>query len=184
VAPHLLLALALSTLIGVSLGLLGGGGSILAVPVLVYVARVDVHAAIGMSLAIVGGTALVGGLVHARAGRVDLHAGALFGVAGMIAAPFGARATHLVAPRLSSSAALMSGWADAREAEDSASRRREGAAPSPGCGRVADRLPEVGGGLIVPALRFAVETRRGHVAVGDRGLSAAGLFAPGRRAAC
>ena len=38
-APHLLLALALSTLIGVSLGLLGGGGSILAVPVLVYVAR-------------------------------------------------------------------------------------------------------------------------------------------------
>ena len=100
VAPHLLLALALSTLIGLSLGLLGGGGSILAVPVLVYVARVDVHAAIGMSLAIVGGTALVGGLVHARAGRVDLRAGALFGVAGMIAAPFGARATHLVAPRL------------------------------------------------------------------------------------
>lgn len=99
-APHLLLALALSTLIGLSLGLLGGGGSILALPVLVYVARVDVHAAIGMSLAIVGGTALVGGLVHARAGRVDLRAGALFGIAGMIAAPLGARATHLVAPRL------------------------------------------------------------------------------------
>ena len=99
-APHLLLALALSTLIGVSLGLLGGGGSILAVPVLVYVARVDVHAAIGMSLAVVGTTALVGGLVHARAGRVDLRAAALFGGAGMLGAPLGAQATHAVAPRV------------------------------------------------------------------------------------
>ena len=50
--PHLLLALALSTLIGLSLGLLGGGGSILAVPVLVYVARVDVHAAIARGSAV------------------------------------------------------------------------------------------------------------------------------------
>jgi len=96
VATHLVLALALSTLIGVSLGLLGGGGSILAVPVLVYVARVDVHSAIGMSLAIVGTTALVGGLVHARAGRVDLRAAALFGGAGMLGAPLGAQATHAV----------------------------------------------------------------------------------------
>ncbi len=98
--PHLFLALALSTLIGVSLGLLGGGGSILAVPVLVYVARVDVHAAIGMSLAVVGATALVGALVHARAGRVDLRAAALFGGAGMLGAPLGAQATHAVAPRV------------------------------------------------------------------------------------
>ena len=74
-APHLVLALALGALIGVSLGLLGGGGSILAVPVLVYVARVEVHSAIGMSLCIVGATALVGGLVHARAGFAALAAG-------------------------------------------------------------------------------------------------------------
>ncbi len=99
-APHLLLALALSTLIGVSLGLLGGGGSILAVPVLVYVARVDVHTAIGLSLVVVGTTALVGGVVHARAGRVDLRAAALFGGAGMLGAPLGAQATHAVAPRV------------------------------------------------------------------------------------
>jgi uncharacterized protein len=99
-APHLLLALALSTLIGLSLGLLGGGGSILAVPVLVYVARMDVHEAIGMSLAVVGATALVGGLVHARAGRVDLKAAALFGLAGMAAAPLGAQATHAVPGRV------------------------------------------------------------------------------------
>ena len=99
-APHLLLALALSALIGVSLGLLGGGGSILAVPILVYVARVDVHAAIGMSLAVVGTTALVGGLVHARAGRVDLRAAALFGGSGMLGAPLGAQATHAVGSRV------------------------------------------------------------------------------------
>jgi uncharacterized membrane protein YfcA len=99
-APHLFLALALSTLIGVSLGLLGGGGSILAVPVLVYVARVDVHAAIGMSLAVVGATALVGAVVHARAGRVELRAAALFGGAGMLGAPLGAQATHAVSPRV------------------------------------------------------------------------------------
>ncbi len=96
----MLLALALSTLIGLSLGLLGGGGSILAVPVLVYVARVEVHAAIGMSLAVVGATALVGGLVHARAGRVDPKAAALFGGAGMLAAPLGAQATHAVSSRV------------------------------------------------------------------------------------
>ena len=83
-APHLLLALALSTLIGVSLGLLGGGGSTLALPVLVYVARVDVHTAIGLSLVVVGATALVGGTVPARAGRVDLRAAALFGGSGML----------------------------------------------------------------------------------------------------
>ena len=47
----LVAAIVLSVLVGVSLGLLGGGGSILAVPLLVYVARVDVHVAIGMSLA-------------------------------------------------------------------------------------------------------------------------------------
>ena len=68
---------------------------------LVYVARVDVHAAIGMSLAVVGATALVGGVVHARAGRVDLRAAALFGGAGDARARRSApRSTHAVAPRV------------------------------------------------------------------------------------
>jgi uncharacterized membrane protein YfcA len=98
--PHLLIAVVLSALIGVSLGLLGGGGSILAVPLLVYVARVEPHAAIGMSLAVVGATSLGGALVHARAGRVDIKAAALFGVAGMMAAPVGARLSHAVEGRI------------------------------------------------------------------------------------
>ncbi len=160
-APHLLLALALSTLIGVSLGLLGGGGSILAVPVLVYVARVDVHAAIGMSLAVVGATALVGGLVHARAGRVDLRAAALFAGAGMLGAPVGAQATHAVAPRV-----LLLLFATLMLAVGSLMLRRVGPArtatppphPSavPAAGFVVGLLTGflgVGGGfLIVPAL--------------------------------
>ena len=67
---------------------------------LVYVARVEVHAAIGMSLAIVGTTALVGGIAQARLGRVSLRAALLFGAAGMLGAPLGARGTHLVAGRV------------------------------------------------------------------------------------
>jgi uncharacterized membrane protein YfcA len=99
VDPHLLIAIVLSALIGVSLGLLGGGGSILAVPLLVYVAQIDVRTAIGMSLAVVGATSLGGAAVHARGGRVDLKAALLFGGAGMVAAPIGAQVTHMVPPR-------------------------------------------------------------------------------------
>ena len=44
--------------------------------------------------------ALVGGVVHARAGRVDLRAAALFGGSGMLGAPLGAQVTHAVAPRV------------------------------------------------------------------------------------
>jgi uncharacterized membrane protein YfcA len=160
-APHLLLALALSTLIGVSLGLLGGGGSILAVPVLVYVARVDVHAAIGMSLAVVGMTALVGGLVHARAGRVDLRAAALFGGAGMLGAPLGAQATHAVAPRvllllfaalmLAVGGLMLRGKAGARSGTP---RPHPVAVPAAGfgVGLLTGFLGVGGGFLIVPAL--------------------------------
>ena len=96
---HLLIAIGLCSLVGLSLGLLGGGGSILAVPLLVYVARLDVHVAIGMSLAIVGATSLGGALDHGRSGRVDLKAALTFGVAGMLAAPLGARLSHAVPPR-------------------------------------------------------------------------------------
>ena len=161
VEPHLLLALALSTLIGVSLGLLGGGGSILAVPVLVYVARVDVHAAIGMSLAVVGTTALVGGLVHARVGRVDLRAATLFGGAGMLGAPLGAQATHAVAPRvllllfaalmLAVGGLMLRGKAGARSGTP---RPHPVAVPAAGfgVGLLTGFLGVGGGFLIVPAL--------------------------------
>lgn len=87
----LLLTLALSVLIGVSLGLLGGGGSILTVPILVYVAGQDAKSAIAMSLLVVGITSAVGAVSHARAGRVRWRTGLLFGAAGMAGAYGGGR---------------------------------------------------------------------------------------------
>lgn len=89
-------ALALALLIGLSLGLLGSGGSIITLPVLVYVAGIPAHAAVGMSLVVVGGTSIVGSLLNARRGSFDWKAGAFFAVSGMVGAFVGAKFTHLV----------------------------------------------------------------------------------------
>jgi uncharacterized membrane protein YfcA len=90
------LALAASVLIGLALGLLGGGGSILTVPVLVYVAGVDTKSAIAMSLVVVGVTSAVALIPHARAGRVQWRTGALFGAAGMAGAYAGGRVAAFI----------------------------------------------------------------------------------------
>jgi len=82
----ILLAVLFGTLIGVLLGLIGGGGSILTVPILVYILDQDVHEATATSLVIVGATALVGVVPHARAGRVALKTAFLFGGAGIVGA--------------------------------------------------------------------------------------------------
>jgi uncharacterized protein len=89
-------ALALALLIGLSLGLLGSGGSIITLPVLVYVAGIPAHEAVGMSLVVVGGTSTVGSLLNARRGSFDWKAGAFFAVSGMVGAFVGAKFTHLV----------------------------------------------------------------------------------------
>jgi uncharacterized protein len=78
-----LLASPLGFLIGLSLGALGGGGSILAVPALVYAAGQDPKSATTTSLVLVTVTALIGIIPHWRAGRVRLAAGAVFGLAGV-----------------------------------------------------------------------------------------------------
>ena len=80
------LALSLSLLIGVSLGLLGGGGATLTVPILTYVAGLPPKAAIASSLFVVGITSLTGVLTHARAGRVRWRTGLVLGSAGMVGA--------------------------------------------------------------------------------------------------
>lgn len=92
----LLSAFVFSGLIGLSLGLIGGGGSIITLPVLVYLAGIDPPSAVGMSLAIVGATSLVGAGFHYLRGTVDLREGALFGGFGMGGAYFGSGLTHLV----------------------------------------------------------------------------------------
>jgi uncharacterized membrane protein YfcA len=75
---HLWLAILLIAAMGLVLGLLGGGGSILTVPILVYVLGVEAHAAISLSLILVGSTALVGAFLHQEAARVAWKDGLLF----------------------------------------------------------------------------------------------------------
>jgi uncharacterized protein len=153
-------ALLLAIFIGVSLGTLGSGGSIITMPVLVYVAGIPAHTAVGMSLVIVGVTAAIGSYLQSRSGGFDGKAAAVFAVTGMAGAFAGARLTHLVAggTLMAIFAALMlvAGW-------------RMLAARAPAAGPRACRIPRcaavglclgvltgflgVGGGfLIVPAL--------------------------------
>jgi uncharacterized membrane protein YfcA len=87
----LALTVVLAAGIGVSLGLLGGGGSILAVPLLVYVSGLPPKEAIATSLLVVGVTSAAGAVPHARAGRVRWRTGLLFGLAGMAGAYAGGR---------------------------------------------------------------------------------------------
>ncbi|HSK71607.1 MAG TPA: sulfite exporter TauE/SafE family protein [Pyrinomonadaceae bacterium] len=90
--------LILSAGIGLSLGLIGGGGSIITVPVLVYTLNVEAHEAVGMSLAVVGATSLVGAFLHWRRGSFQLKTGLLFGAAGIFGALAGSPLTHLLSP--------------------------------------------------------------------------------------
>ncbi|MFP5315687.1 MAG: TSUP family transporter, partial [Actinomycetes bacterium] len=82
----LLATVLLSVVIGLSLGLLGGGGSILTVPILTYVAGLDAKEAIAASLFVVGVTSAVSAIDHARKGRVKWRTGLIFGAAGMAGA--------------------------------------------------------------------------------------------------
>lgn len=75
---HLWLAVLLIAAMGLVLGLLGGGGSILSVPILVYVLGVEAHSAISLSLILVGSTALLGALLHQEVARVAWKDGLLF----------------------------------------------------------------------------------------------------------
>lgn len=83
-------------LIGLSLGLVGGGGSILTVPILVYAMGQSAHAATTTSLAIVGLNALLGMAGHFRSGNVQLRTGATFGVLGLAGALIGTWLNKLV----------------------------------------------------------------------------------------
>lgn len=94
--PLVVQAIGFGVLIGLLLGLVGGGGSILTVPILVYVLGLGPHAATATSLVIVGLSALSGAIPHARAGRVQWRTAALFGLAGVLGAFAGAWANRRV----------------------------------------------------------------------------------------
>ncbi len=90
------LGLILSIGIGVTLGFFGGGGSILTVPLLVYVFGLEPKQAIASSLLIVGMASVSGALQHWRAGNVRPREGLAFGVAGMMGAYLGGRASAYI----------------------------------------------------------------------------------------
>jgi hypothetical protein len=87
---QLILAPLFGIAIGLALGLMGGGGSILTVPILVYFLGQDAQAAVVTSLAIVGTNAVIGTTMHWRAGHVQLRQALTFGGAGMLGAYFSA----------------------------------------------------------------------------------------------
>ncbi len=96
--PQFILALAMAALIGVSLGAMGSGGSIVTLPVLVYVAGIPPHQAVAPALVIVGTVAAAGAVLHHRQGNVHWKAVSLLSGIGMVGAFFGTRLTHLVSP--------------------------------------------------------------------------------------
>ena len=92
----LALGLALAAVIGLSLGLLGGGGSILTVPIFVYVLGYEAKPAIAMTLLVVAATSVVGAAGHWREGRVHPRVALTFGLVAMAGAYAGARLAALL----------------------------------------------------------------------------------------
>jgi uncharacterized membrane protein YfcA len=135
----LLIAVAAGLLIGVLLGALGGGGSILTVPVLVYLLHQDPHAATAGSLLIVGVTAAVGMVAHRRAGRVRLAPGIAFGVLGVAGSYAGTRLSSSVPPDL-----LLGLFAGLMLAAAAAMLRRRGPAGPRGRAGVSTVLKIIG----------------------------------------
>lgn len=96
----LALAVPLGLAIGLALGALGGGGSILTVPALVYVLGQDPHTATTSSLLIVGTTSLIALVPHARAGHVRVPQGLMFGALGIGGAVAGSALSGHVDPEV------------------------------------------------------------------------------------
>lgn len=128
--------------IGLSLGMLGGGGSVLAVPVLVYVLGQSVHQATTASLVIVTAGAVVGGLGHAREGHVCWRHAAAFTLAALPGVLAGTALGQAV-----SGTVLIAAFAPIMLAAAAATWRKANGRSDPG--------PIESSGLICPPLRLA-----------------------------
>ncbi|WP_369027987.1 TSUP family transporter, partial [Nocardia farcinica] len=96
----ILVALVLGAAIGILLGLLGGGGSILAVPGLVYGLGIPLEQAVPMSLLVVGIAAMVGAVPKIRAHQVQWRVAGVFAVTGLLAAFAGSAVNRLLPPAI------------------------------------------------------------------------------------
>ncbi|MEU2544385.1 sulfite exporter TauE/SafE family protein [Streptomyces roseolus] len=161
------LAVAASLLVGVTLGVLGGGGSILTLPILIHLAGLGTKEAIATSLFVVGVTSLAALVPHARARRVRWRTGLLFGAFGMAGSYGGGRlAEHVPETALLIAFALMMLATAAamlrtpRAARASLTSAPAGARPSVRhvagegllVGAVTGLVGSGGGFLVVPAL--------------------------------
>jgi uncharacterized membrane protein YfcA len=172
----------LAIVIGILLGLLGGGGSILTVPVLVYLAGLSTKSAIITSLVVVGITSFIAVINHAKAGRVCWKTGITFGLAGMGGAFIGGRiAAYIPDPILLilfASVMLAAAFAMLRNKKTQPSTRQVGDRLCPQNLPVAAILFDgllvglitglvgVGGGfLLVPALNYLAGLPM-HAAIG------------------
>ena len=81
----------LGFVIGLSLGLLGSGGSILTVPVFVHILGFGAKDSIAMSLVVVGTTSLVGALAHWRKGHANIRVASIFGAVAIVGTYLGTR---------------------------------------------------------------------------------------------
>lgn len=156
----MIVAASLALVIGLVLGMLGGGGAILTLPMLVYVVHVEAKSAIATSLFVVGATSVMGTFLHARAGNVRWKIGAIFGASAMAGAFAGGRSAHLLPGKV-----LLVGFALLMVVTAIAmlrGRKEESSAAEPAIARVLalgaavgllSGLVGAGGGfLIVPAL--------------------------------
>jgi len=152
-----LFASPLGFLIGLSLGALGGGGSILAVPALVYAAGQDPKAATTTSLVLVTVTALVGMIPHWRAGRVRFGAGTIFGLAGIGGSLLGSSWNEAVNEDILllafSALMLVAAYAMWRRLPKSVATRSVGAATATSTGHGSEADPPSAG-----AVRFDLAT--------------------------
>ncbi|MBM4414306.1 MAG: sulfite exporter TauE/SafE family protein [Chloroflexi bacterium] len=96
----ILIELCIGAFVGLSLGLLGGGGAVLIVPSMVYLLNVDEHIALATALIIVGINALVGGVIAWRDGRTQIRTALIFGASGMVTAYIGALISRTIDGRI------------------------------------------------------------------------------------
>jgi uncharacterized membrane protein YfcA len=93
-------ALALAVFIGLALGALGGGGSVLTLPIFVFVAGIPAQEAVAMSMVVVGGTSLLGAVLHGWNGNFHRKAALLFATTGVVGAYGGSFLTNMVSQRV------------------------------------------------------------------------------------
>ncbi|MFD5129754.1 sulfite exporter TauE/SafE family protein [Streptomyces olindensis] len=158
----LILALIAGAVVGLALGALGGGGSVLAVPALIYLLGFTPAAATTAGLIIVTATSLTALYAHARTGNVRWKAGALFAAAGLLpAAAAGAAAARLPQPVLTAAFAAIAALAAVRMLRPNRTdtgpatgqaRPARTAGTGAGLGALTGLLGVGGGFLAVPAL--------------------------------